>query len=168
MSRAEQRALSLPPHPHVNALLSVAFVREAVPSPTFKTAGLAQVLSPAYGRASIPDDTLADHVSSSSTEARLPACPAVCAGRTGRPSGGCSRRARASAPHWLCPRLTMFALLLRPRNIFSYLLTFAVICWCALTSASIFEQALRMEHQKWLVAYPLFLCYSAFALITIF
>ena len=54
------------------------------------------------------------------------------------------------------------------RNIFSYLLTFGVICWCALTSASIFEAALRMEHQKWLVAYPLFLCYSAFALITIF
>ena len=54
------------------------------------------------------------------------------------------------------------------RNIFSYLLTFLVICWCAATSASIFEAALRMEHQKWLVAYPLFLCYSAFALITIF
>ena len=54
------------------------------------------------------------------------------------------------------------------RNIFAYLLTFLVICWCAATSASIFEAALRMEHQKWLVAYPLFLCYSAFALITIF
>ena len=54
------------------------------------------------------------------------------------------------------------------RNIFSYLLTFLVICWCAATSASIFEAALKMDHQKWLVAYPLFLCYSAFALITIF
>ena len=54
------------------------------------------------------------------------------------------------------------------RNIFCYLLSIGVVCWCALTSASIFEAALRMEHQKWLVAYPLFLCYSAFALITIF
>eukprot|EP01047_Picozoa_sp_COSAG01_P063195 COSAG01_NODE_8148_length_2903_cov_2.324893_3_plen_67_part_00 len=53
-------------------------------------------------------------------------------------------------------------------NVLCYLLSIAVICWCALTSASIFEAHLRMEHQKWLVAYPLFLCYSAFALITIF
>ena len=100
----------------------------------------------------------------------MPASPAVpCAlGRQGDPAAA-ARAAREPAHRSGSPAPDdMLCLLLRHRNIFSYLLTFAVICWCALTSASIFEQALRMEHQKWLVAYPLFLCYSAFALITIF
>jgi hypothetical protein len=42
------------------------------------------------------------------------------------------------------------------------------ILWCTLSSARFFDAAMSMREQKWLLAYPAFLLYAAFALITIF
>mmetsp|Transcript_6042 Transcript_6042/g.18224 ORF Transcript_6042/g.18224 Transcript_6042/m.18224 type:complete len:229 (-) Transcript_6042:575-1261(-) len=42
------------------------------------------------------------------------------------------------------------------------------IIWCTSTAANIFISCLRMKDQFWLVAYPLALLYTSFALITIF
>ena len=48
------------------------------------------------------------------------------------------------------------------------LLAGAAICWCALSSSKLFVTALEMRQQQLLVAYPCFLLYGVFALITMF
>ena len=47
---------------------------------------------------------------------------------------------------------------------------FAVMAigWSTFAAARLFEQTLNMEHQRYLVAYPVGLLYSVFVLITIF
>ena len=42
------------------------------------------------------------------------------------------------------------------------------IFWCTFASSNIFVNVLKMERQRILVAYPLFLLYATFALIAIF
>ena len=46
----------------------------------------------------------------------------------------------------------------------------AVVCiiWCAAAASKFFEKILDLTEQRWLIAYPLCLLYSCFALITIF
>jgi hypothetical protein len=48
------------------------------------------------------------------------------------------------------------------------LLTLAAVLWCAQSSTRFFEAAMHMQGQRWLIAYPSFLIYACFALITIF
>lgn len=45
---------------------------------------------------------------------------------------------------------------------------FGCVLWSTLMAAKFFETVLEMKNQRWLVAYPLALLYSVFALITIF
>merc|ERR1719342_1543339 len=42
------------------------------------------------------------------------------------------------------------------------------ICWCTLSASKLFVTALEMKQQQLLVAYPCFLLYGVFALITMF
>jgi protein YIPF5/7 len=42
------------------------------------------------------------------------------------------------------------------------------IVWATVASTRLFEQALKMTQQRWLVAYPVGLLYSVFVLITVF
>lgn len=49
-------------------------------------------------------------------------------------------------------------------------LVMSVVCilWCTLTASRFFESALRMQHQRFLVAYPIGMLYTCFVLITVF
>lgn len=47
-------------------------------------------------------------------------------------------------------------------------LAFLAVCWCTLGATRIFETAMSMREQRYLIAYPAFLLYAVFALITIF
>merc|ERR550519_2930909 len=42
------------------------------------------------------------------------------------------------------------------------------ICWCTVSASKLFVTALEMKQQQLLVAYPCFLLYGVFALITMF
>merc|ERR1712098_629210 len=42
------------------------------------------------------------------------------------------------------------------------------ICWCTVSASKLFVPALEMKQQQLLVAYPCFLLYGVFALITMF
>jgi len=42
------------------------------------------------------------------------------------------------------------------------------ILWCTYTATRFFEAATQMQHQRYLIAYPVFLVYACFALITVF
>eukprot|EP00501_MAST-03F_sp_TOSAG23-6_P001840 GSMAST32.ASY1.ANO1.1918.1 assembled CDS len=48
--------------------------------------------------------------------------------------------------------------------------TFGLVCifWCTVVSTRFFEKALNSNQQRFLIAYPIFLFYACFALITIF
>lgn len=48
------------------------------------------------------------------------------------------------------------------------ILALVFILWCTLTSTRFFEAGLMCREQRYLIAYPLFLLYSCFALITVF
>ena len=47
-------------------------------------------------------------------------------------------------------------------------LALGTIAWSTYASTRLFEKALNMSQQRWLVAYPVGLVYSIFVLITIF
>lgn len=47
-------------------------------------------------------------------------------------------------------------------------LSMAAVFWCTFTSTRFFEQAMAMRRQRHLIAYPVFLLYACFALITVF
>eukprot|EP00188_Purpureofilum_apyrenoidigerum_P001987 Plantae.Rhodophyta-Purpureofilum_apyrenoidigerum.ctg21659.p1 GENE.Plantae.Rhodophyta-Purpureofilum_apyrenoidigerum.ctg21659~~Plantae.Rhodophyta-Purpureofilum_apyrenoidigerum.ctg21659.p1 ORF type:complete len:227 (-),score=38.71 Plantae.Rhodophyta-Purpureofilum_apyrenoidigerum.ctg21659:228-908(-) len=57
---------------------------------------------------------------------------------------------------------------LKKRGILGISIGAVFIVWCTNTAANIFTACLRMKDQFWLVAYPLALLYTSFALITIF
>jgi len=59
-------------------------------------------------------------------------------------------------------------LILPLQNLFGFLVGAFAVVWSALAASYIFETSLKMNEKRWLVAYPLLLCYAAFALITVF
>ena len=61
----------------------------------------------------------------------------------------------------------------RSRNWFGFIIGLLTIGWCTVTAATYFDVALKKDNKpltdlKWLLAYPICLCYSSFALITLF
>jgi len=48
------------------------------------------------------------------------------------------------------------------------LLSAGAVLWCTVIATRFFEKALRMREQRWLIAYPVFLLFACFALITVF
>lgn len=49
-----------------------------------------------------------------------------------------------------------------------YVLSALTIAWCSYSASSIFSSVLRLSSQKFLVAYPVGLLYSSFALLSVF
>lgn len=47
-------------------------------------------------------------------------------------------------------------------------LSLSAVVWCTVTSTRFFEQAMDMRHMRYLIAYPVFLQFACFALITVF
>ncbi|CRG94919.1 Yip1 protein, putative [Plasmodium gallinaceum] len=64
--------------------------------------------------------------------------------------------------------LSIISILINLRSKKGYSISFFCILWSALTASRFFEVALCMNSQRYLVAYPIFLLYSCFALIIIF
>ncbi|CRH01202.1 Yip1 protein, putative [Plasmodium relictum] len=64
--------------------------------------------------------------------------------------------------------LSIISILINLRSKKGYTISFFCILWSALTASRFFEVALCMNSQRYLVAYPIFLLYSCFALIIIF
>ena len=46
--------------------------------------------------------------------------------------------------------------------------TAAAVAWCAYSAVRFFEALTKMTEHRWLLAYPAFLLYACFALITVF
>jgi len=53
-------------------------------------------------------------------------------------------------------------------GVWGMVLAMLVICWCTLASTRLFERGCNMRAQRFLVAYPAALLYSAFVILTIF
>lgn len=64
--------------------------------------------------------------------------------------------------------MSTFTIILDLRGWFGTVLAVVAIFWCTYTATRFFEAALGMKEQRYLIAYPVFLLYATFALITIF
>jgi hypothetical protein len=60
------------------------------------------------------------------------------------------------------------AVVLSLRGAAGYVLVPAAVGWCTLTATRFFEAALAAREQRYLIAYPAFLLFACFALITVF
>ena len=54
------------------------------------------------------------------------------------------------------------------RNIFGLVIGLAAIAWASLTTSKMVEGTLRLNEQKWLIAYPIFLFYLVFVILAVF
>ena len=54
------------------------------------------------------------------------------------------------------------------RGLLGIILAGVAISWATLSSTRIFSAACRMQDQRYLIAYPIFLLYGCFVLITVF
>ena len=54
------------------------------------------------------------------------------------------------------------------RGALGLVLSLAAIAWCSNAAALFFVVALEADDQRWLIAYPVMLFYTCFALITVF
>lgn len=64
--------------------------------------------------------------------------------------------------------LAVFNIFIDLRGSIGLLLSLVVIVWCTLNATRLFEKALSMTEQRYLVAYPVTMLYACFALLTIF
>ena len=54
------------------------------------------------------------------------------------------------------------------RGYFGLVVGFVAVGWATVTAARFFEKSLNLLHQRWLIAYPVFLFYCCFVLMTVF
>ena len=54
------------------------------------------------------------------------------------------------------------------RGVVGGVLVAVMIVWCVVNAVRLFEAALHMREQRWLIAYPIILIYGIFALLTVF
>ena len=64
--------------------------------------------------------------------------------------------------------LSLVSVFLGMSGLVTAILSSFSIFWCTFASSNIFVNILKMERQRLLVAYPLFLLYATFALIAVF
>jgi len=64
--------------------------------------------------------------------------------------------------------LAVVAIVFSLKGYLGFVLGIVTIAWCTYSSTRLFEQYLSMEHQRWLIAYPVGLLYACFVLITVF
>uniref|UniRef100_A0A1I8GUK5 Yip1 domain-containing protein n=1 Tax=Macrostomum lignano TaxID=282301 RepID=A0A1I8GUK5_9PLAT len=62
--------------------------------------------------------------------------------------------------------LSLMAVVVSLRSLAGIILTSLTVAWCAYSSSKLFVNALSMDHQRLLVAYPCALVYGVFALLT--
>ncbi|GAA5922291.1 hypothetical protein JCM21900_003255 [Sporobolomyces salmonicolor] len=60
--------------------------------------------------------------------------------------------------------LSMFSIVLSLDGMLGYILSSISVIWCSYSASSIFASVLHLSHQRFLVAYPVGLLYSAFSL----
>jgi protein YIPF5/7 len=70
-------------------------------------------------------------------------------------------------PMILLSSLTLF-FSLKDSSWMGLILNFLIVLWCTLSSSNMFVAVLSMSNQRWLIAYPIALLYTCFALITVF
>ena len=64
--------------------------------------------------------------------------------------------------------LAVFSIFIDLRDSIGLILALIVIMWCTMNATRLFEKALNMSEQRYLVAYPVTMLYACFALLTIF
>jgi len=64
--------------------------------------------------------------------------------------------------------LALIAIGIDLRGALGLMLALIVILWCTVNATRLFEKALSMSEQRYLVAYPVTMLYACFALLTIF
>lgn len=64
--------------------------------------------------------------------------------------------------------LAMIGVVLPLRGAVGYLLSALAVAWCSNSASVMFVTALQMRDQRLLVAYPLALVYTIFAILTMF
>lgn len=64
--------------------------------------------------------------------------------------------------------LAAISLIITLRSLVGTVLCVCAVLWGTSTASRFFETALRMEHQRFLVAYPIALLYACFVIITVF
>lgn len=64
--------------------------------------------------------------------------------------------------------LALLSYIVSLQGTIGFVLSALVLAWCTATSTRFFEAVLTPQHQRWLIAYPVFLLYACFALITVF
>eukprot|EP00919_Chromeraceae_sp_WS-2016_P047084 GHVR01111648.1.p1 GENE.GHVR01111648.1~~GHVR01111648.1.p1 ORF type:complete len:264 (+),score=37.40 GHVR01111648.1:33-794(+) len=64
--------------------------------------------------------------------------------------------------------LAAIAVFISLRNVTGCVVAPVCVCWSTATASRFFESALNMEHQRFLVAYPVLLLYASFVLLTVF
>jgi len=64
--------------------------------------------------------------------------------------------------------LSAIAILVDLRSGYGAVLSAVAIGWCTWNATRLFEKALEMREQRWLIAYPVTMLYACFALLTIF
>ena len=64
--------------------------------------------------------------------------------------------------------LAALSILLTMNGWFGLVLGVLVVVWCVYSSTTFFEVALAMPQHRWLIAYPVFMFYSAFVMMTVF
>ncbi|BGP15334.1 hypothetical protein JCM10213_005264 [Rhodosporidiobolus nylandii] len=60
--------------------------------------------------------------------------------------------------------LSAFSVVARLDGMIGYILSSISVCWCSYSASSIFASVLQLSHQRFLVAYPVGLLYTAFSL----
>lgn len=64
--------------------------------------------------------------------------------------------------------LSAISVMLRLSGSFGFVMAAVSITWCTISSSTLFVSAFNMKNQQILIAYPTFLFYSCFALMTVF
>lgn len=64
--------------------------------------------------------------------------------------------------------LAFGSMFVKLRNPLGYICAIGCVLWCTGVASKMFVSVLSMRNQFFLVAYPIFLFYAAFALMTIF
>ena len=64
--------------------------------------------------------------------------------------------------------LSFLALIITLRSMTGTVIAITSIVWCVINATRMFEQAISLKEQRWLVAYPTTILYACFALLTVF
>lgn len=64
--------------------------------------------------------------------------------------------------------LAALAIIVNMHGAFGGVLGLVIVLWCTKSATSIFEEALQMQQQRYLIAYPVLIFYTSFVLFSIF